>query len=105
MQNGKALNGQEKGMSNIVSKHTDKSVERRDCAEARTTEKASKQDESPEGVEAYLSGVESFLSDSATRHAAQHECERLCEIAENTSLPEPMRTRAATLRDIARVAA
>src|SRR5262249_11290938 len=61
--------------------------------------------ESAETVETYLSSVESFLSDSSTRQAAQYECERLSEIAENASLPEPLRDRAAALREVARVAA
>src|SRR5262245_29254394 len=105
VQNGKALNGQEKGVSNILREHTDKEGGRRDCAEARPAEKASKKAESPESVEAYLSEVESCLSDASSRPTAQYECEKLCEIAENTSLPEPLRSRAAALREIARAAA
>jgi len=82
-------------------------VTKEDIAQKRgqPRKQASKQDESPESVEAYLSEVESCLSDASSRPTAQYECERLCEIAENTSLPEPLRSRAATLREIARAAA
>lgn len=69
-----------------------------DCAEARTTEKARKH---LEETEAYLSEVQSLQSNPIIKS----ECVKLAGIADDDSLPDEVRSLAAALRDVARVAA
>jgi len=53
-------------------------------------------------AETYLSDVEAFASDPLTLSAVKLECSKLSQIADNGSLPESLRIRAASLRDVAR---
>ncbi len=93
-------------MSNILSINLIKYIGRnsvRDFAEAGQPRKEGKWN--PEMAETYLSGVDATLSDPTTRFAAKCECPVLSEIVEDASLPEPIHSRAARLRAIARDAA
>jgi hypothetical protein len=52
-------------------------------------------------TEAYLSDIQSLESDPIIKY----ECGKLSRLADDESLPRDIRSRAATLRDVARVAA
>ena len=101
------LNGADNKTSNILidSKNIiegiDLDFKRRDCAEARQPRK---QGLSTEEAEAYLSDVQLQLSDPITAPAVRCEYRKLAFIAANTTLPDDLRNRAASLRDIARAA-
>lgn len=81
---------------------------RRDCAEARQPRKQGLSVEEArrllEDTESYLSEVQLQLSDPITAPAVGCEYRKLADIADSINLPDDIRSRAASLRDLARAA-
>ena len=104
-QNSKSLNGNGNDLSNILGEafirdsgepaSRKSEGEKIDCAEARTS------DGEVESTERYLSDVEEALSEN--QFSIRAEFQKLSVIADTASLPEPVRDRAAGLRDIAKL--
>lgn len=99
-ENIKPLNGNGNDLSNILEENKDiKGLgveDRRDCAEARTAEKA--KTEIAE-AESYLSEVTSLAADQTTINCLIGERAALSKIADSEHLPETIRALAAQLRD------
>ena len=99
--NHKSLGENEEVVSNILGINLIRDSgepERRDSAEAGTSDKGKRD---IEGIERYLTDVEACLSDQATSSVIKFEYPRLAQIAADEILPEIIRERAASLRDLA----